>query len=545
MLALLTSPGCVDLEENLVGVLTSSFYATPAGLDAAVNGTYAELRSFFGREESMGLSQLGTDTWTNGDQGAKKHFNRYDAAVNAADSWVRSPWQAFYRGINTANAVIDRAESIQGMDPNVKATRIAEARFLRALFYFQLVQMYGDLHLTLHENVGVQTEATRTPAADIYLAIIADLQAAIQALPARSDIGRATRGAAQHVLAKVYLTRAYKSFAVQGDFTRAADLARTVINSGQYSLVASFAALFCAPSSSTGYCNLNGFNENNSEVIFSVQFSYNTAQFDDENGNFLHLYFLSFYDDRAGMPRDLNNGRAFRRLRPTPYAINLWQRWSGTPGLSPILDTRYDASFQSVWYATVGANGQGGRRINPGDTALWHPGYEVTPEFRASKAYFIVTPSQYDEFRYPTLKKHQDNLRASVNEQDSGKDYPLARMAETYLIAAEALLGAGNVAEATTFINTVRRRAAGPGLASAMDVTPAQVNLDFILDERERELAGELHRWFDLVRTNKLVERVRLHNAQATGVQAFHALRPIPQAQIDLSSTRFPQNTGY
>ena len=439
---------CVDLEENLVGVLGTSYFATPAGLEAAVNGTYAELRAFFGREESMGLSQMGTDTWTHGDQGAKKHFNRYDAALNASDSWVRTPWDGFYRGINTANAVIDRAASISGMDPVIRDRRIGEARFLRALFYFYLVQMYGDLHLTLKENVGVQTEATRTPAAEVYAAIITDLNAAIQALPVtQPDVGRATRGAAQHLLAKVYLTRAYRPYAVQGDFTRAADLAKTVINSGTYALLPNFAALFCGTGNSTGFCNLTGFNENNMETIFSVQFSHNTAHFDDENGNFLHLFFLSFYDDRPGNPRDLNNGRAFRRVRPTTHAIGLWQRWSGTPGASPVLDTRYDATFQSVWYASVGANGQGGRRINPGDTAMWHPGFEVTPELRASKAFVIVTPSQYDEFRYPSLKKHQDNLRANINETDGGKDYVLARLGETYLLAAEALLGAGNAAD--------------------------------------------------------------------------------------------------
>ena len=537
--------GCVDLDEDLVGVLSTSFFATPAGLDAAVNATYSELRSFFGREESMGLAQMGTDTWT-AVGGGKQHFDRYDAALNASDSWVRLPWQRFYRGINTANAVIDRAEAINGMDPIIKAHRIAEARFLRALFYFYLVQLYGDLHLTLHENVGVQTDATRTPATEVYDAIIADLQAAALVLPVTQlDQGRATLGAAQHLLAKVYLTRAYRPYAVNGDFARAAELAKTVINSGRYSLLPNYAALFCAPNSGSGYCNLNGYNEVNPELIFSVQFSHNADFYGNGSGNRLHLWFLSSYDDYPGLPRDLNNGRAQNRVRPTTYGSNLWQRWSGQPGSTAVMDTRYDASFQTVWYATVAANGQNGRRLNPGDTALWHPGYEVTPAFRASKAYIIITPSQYDGLRYPSLKKYQDNQRPTFNQEDGGKDYALARLAETYLIAAEALIGAGNVAEATTYINSVRRRAAGPGLQAAMEVTPAQVNLDFLLDERERELAGELHRWFDLVRTNKLIERVRLFNAQAVGIQPYHALRPIPQAQIDLTSRPFAQNPGY
>lgn len=295
------SAACADLDEELFGVLTDDFFDTPEGLDAAVNGAYTQLRSFWGRQESMGLTQFGTDTWTSGDQGGEKFLNFYDAGLNPSHAWFRLPWNSFYRGINTANIVIERAADIEGIDPAIRDVRVAEAKFLRALQYFYLVQMYGDVPLNLTEIVGVQTEATRSPASEVYAQIITDLAEAIQVLPAtQPQFGRATRGAAQHLLAKVHLARGYKEYGDANDFARAAELAIEVINSGVYSLLPNYADLFCTPDTGTGACDLNGFNEQNSEVVFSIQFSHSVEQFDDNTGNSLHLYFLSFYDDLPG-----------------------------------------------------------------------------------------------------------------------------------------------------------------------------------------------------------------------------------------------------
>ena len=115
----------------------------------------------------------------------------------------------------------------------------------------------------------------------------------------------------------------------------------------------------------------------------------------------------------------------------------------------------------------------------------------------------------------------------------------------------------GKPAEALPFINTLRRRAAKTGATAtetaanktAMEVTAAQLNIDFILDERMRELNGEHQRWYDLVRTKQLVNRVKLYNVfGAPNVKDFHMLRPIPQTQIDATdggNSSFPQNPGY
>jgi hypothetical protein len=308
-------------------------------------------------------------------------------------------------------------------------------------------------------------------------------------------------------------------------------LAETVINTSGRSLRPQYRQVF----------DIN--NQRHSEVIFSVQSSYD-AQLHGGAGNRLHLYYLSFYDDRPGLARSILHGRAFRRKRPTQFAINLWDK---------TMDTRYHDSFQHVWLATnaaaQGALGTSRAPIAIGDTALVLTEFEVTPAYRQSKAYTIFAPSQWDEFRFPSLDKHKDPLRPSVNEENGGREFMVMRLAETYLIAAEAQLGAGNPGAAVPHLNAVRRRAARPGFEAAMEITAGQVTLDFILDESARELMGEQTRWYDLVRTGKLVERVRLHNPQAAPlIQPHHALRPIPQSQIDAiqgGTDVFPQNPGY
>ena len=103
----------------------------------------------------------------------------------------------------------------------------------------------------------------------------------------------------------------------------------------------------------------------------------------------------------------------------------------------------------------------------------------------------------------------------------------------------------GRNAEAATYFNTVRERAAFPGQEIPL-ITPAELDLDAILDERARELVGEQHRWIDLKRTGTLVERVRMHNPfAAPNIQEHHTLRPIPQSQIDRTSNEYAQNPGY
>jgi len=132
------------------------------------------------------------------------------------------------------------------------------------------------------------------------------------------------------------------------------------------------------------------------------------------------------------------------------------------------------------------------------------------------------------------------------------RDYFIFRLAETYLMLAEAQLGAGNVKDATTAINVVRARAGWAGKKDAMLIKDSEMTFEFLMEERARELAGEQSRWMDLKRWGNLVDRVKKYNPQAAAnVAERHLLRPIPQTQIDRSAKNaegvsvFAQNPGY
>jgi hypothetical protein len=143
------------------------------------------------------------------------------------------------------------------------------------------------------------------------------------------------------------------------------------------------------------------------------------------------------------------------------------------------------------------------------------------------------------------MTKYFDTKRPDLNSP-SVRPVIAFRLAETYLIAAEAAFMTGNMTDAVKYINVVRERAAYPAVnVTAMDITVADLSIDFILDERTRELCGENVRWWDLVRTGKLLERVRMHNKEAApNIIDKHVLRPIPQAQIDATTTGEPYNNS-
>ena len=132
------------------------------------------------------------------------------------------------------------------------------------------------------------------------------------------------------------------------------------------------------------------------------------------------------------------------------------------------------------------------------------PGTDRTAAQIAAASYTLVPPRLYSNSMGPAMNKYFDTKRANLNFP-SIRPVIAYRLAETYLIAAEAAFRTGNIGDAVNYINTIRTRAAYPtGNATAMQITAADINIDFILDERTRELCGELVRWLDLVRTGPI-----------------------------------------
>lgn len=524
VVALLTlaGTGCTDLTENPISGITGDYYKTAVGYDALVNAAYSGLHRFYARQGGFAVTVFGTDEFTNGADGSYKYLNLYSTQLNADAQYPRENWDFLYQNINTTNAVIGRAADAQVTDA-VRAQRVAEAKFLRALYYFNLVRQYGDIPLQLDETRQATTVAVRAPKADVYNAIIQDLKDAEAVLPAtQSQYGRATKAAAQHLLALVYLTRANP-----GDMALSATEAKAVIADPQYKLVPNWKDLWDITK------------EKNSEVVFAVQ--YTTDPLLTDGGNSGHLYFTMAYELFPGMVRDIPNGRAFKRFRPTSWLLNLWDRTR---------DTRYADGFQTVWYANKASTKP---KLNVGDTAIYMPGFEVATVDSAKHAYTTLSPSQYTDAAFPTLSKFLDPTRLALNDTAGGKDFYVERLAETYLIAAEALYRDGNAAAALPYVNAVRERAAKKGLSPAlMDVTVADLSIDFFLDERARELAGEQMRWYDLVRpmpgypNGKLAERLKADNPAAAALfRDCHTVRPIPNTEIDRTNPHIAQNACY
>ena len=544
------SQSCEDyLTEDLVSdVSSSSYYTTPAGLEDAVDATYSYLKFIYGPpERGFTMNTFGTDVHTNGADGSHKVVNWYDNNFNAAQGMVRETWRFCYQGINQANSVLNRAQSIEGLDESTLQGRLAEVRFIRAFWYFYLVQQWGDVHLSLEETEGVEVEANKTSAAEIYsTAIIPDLEFAVANLPVeQGDYGRVTKAAAEFILAKAHLTRSYKSYAESGDAQKAEALMTSVIENYDFQLLSDVSDLWDIE------------NQKNSEVIWSVQ---NTQDLilNGGEGNRGHLYFLMEYDVLPGMARDTENGRPWKRFRPTNFSLGLWDRE---------IDSRYDKTYQHVWLANnagsipkwtaadeaAGYPGAvaGQPKFVLGDTAVFIPGPGKDAEWPADRQnatrYNVLTNNEYNERVFPTLKKHIDPLRPDRQWVQGSRDFVVARLADAYMIRAEARLKIGtNLQGAAEDINEIRRRAAWPGKETDMEISAGDVTLDFILDERAREFEGEMLRWFDLVRTGKLVERVRLHNDEAKdNIEDHHIFRPIPQEQIDRTFGGYPQNCGY
>nr|WP_290932273.1 RagB/SusD family nutrient uptake outer membrane protein [Haliscomenobacter sp.] len=268
-------------------------------------------------------------------------------------------------------------------------------------------------------------------------------------------------------------------------------------------------------------------------------------------GNNAHLYFGMEYDTQAGMQRDVFYGRPFKRYRPTDYMLSVVFKESDR-----VNDSRYKKTFRDTWlcnkpgtYTNVFDNTKKSLTFAMGDTTIFIPGYEMSVEERTKRKYQVLVPSLYAANRFPTIIKFMDPLRPDRTYEQGSRDFLMFRLAETHLIAAEALIKQNKPAEAVPFINAVRRRAAWPGKQAAMEITEAQATMDFIMEERERELAAEMFRWFDLKRWGNLVQRVRTYNPDAApNIKDFHVLRPIPQDQIDRTTdgkTSFPQNPGY
>ncbi len=479
-----------------------------------------EYTTHYTSEMYYSLEELGTDIVTRGS--AVTGTNDLNDYVNFnSTNWdISVYWSNQYKIISAANVVLSNANLIKGVDENTKAEGIGEAKFFRAMSYFNLVENFGGVPLVLSQVTTAETHYVRDTEVNVYTQIVKDLEDALSVVPEEvDDYGRVTKDAVRHLLSKVLLTRAYKSFAASSDFTDAAALAETVIS--HHALVPSFEDLVSID------------NQRNSEVFFAYLFGSSSTS--RGWGNSKHMMYKFRFFDYPGLSRSVKGLGSM----PTPFYYSLFEDG----------DERADATFSRTLYATEDSEDGS---ILKGDIAMFFPKVAWTQAEKDAVSYAVINPDEYltsdgvTTVHYPMFRKFEDpDIAFTQPDQKSEgeRDMTVMRSGEAYLIAAEAYLGASNPSAAAQKLTELRSRA---GLATA--VTEAEVSLDFILDERARELAGEVNRWMDLKRTGKLIERTLAHNPHAALNKALttkHLLRPIPQTEIDNTNGSIVQNPDY
>jgi hypothetical protein len=579
-----------QLEAEYRSNLGPEYFQTADGLQAGLTASYATTRYFWGSEGFTSSQVAGTDEVVRGGDGGLDFHNYTN--ITPQNGVIQGVWDNSYVPINNLNGILEFGPDAK-IDAAKKNQLLGEAKFLRAFYYFLLVQSFGDVPLKLAYNNKPSTEDLRTPKKDVYAAMIKDLtEAAAQLgnLPVndpKNSKGRASKAAALHLLAKVYLTKGWDPQAREGDgtpdFTNAYNTATGLINSRAtygVDLEANFADIF-KEGNEYGKESLFVADRNTDPTYSESGYNGTNPPASGNKENRLNCYWTCFYtltrNINEGIPgapnvttqlvaRDQVNGRPYRRFRPTPYTYTAFENRDN--------DARYDGTFQKEWIMNLPSVGDNNVQtttptftptrngvtvtLTKGvDAAIWMPGREVTVAERQAFKGVIIAPSQYDTEWFPTMTKHLDKTKLHFNDA-SDRPIILMRLGETYLIAAEAAFKAGNPGNAATMINALKTRAAfrttntpvqNAAAAAALQISGGVVTLNYILDERTREMYGEMTRWFDLTRTRTLVDRAKLYNTMAQpNIKDFHVLRPIPSAsQLDLLTNRdqFPQNPGY
>ena len=559
---------CKDqfLEVPPTASLAQAQLSSKAGVEGALIGTYAQLAGKgFSRLAAPtnwvwgsirgGESNKGTDP---GDYSNINVMQRYEVPANDGD--LNSTWQAKYEGIARANATINLANGSKELSATDKTRIVAEARFLRGHFYFELKRLFGSapyVDETMDYGKGIEKVVAT---ADLYSKIEADFKFAYDNLPETSSAaGRANKWAAGSYLGKAYLYQA-KYADAKAIFTTVIANGKTT-NGKKYGLVSKFAEIF------------NAENDNNEEAVFAVQSSMNTGNVNNANG-FDDLNYP--YNTGADGP-----GNCCGFFQPSFSMANAYRTVNGLPILTETAGAPdYNLAANAV-KNDFGVNSSAAftEDTNPLDPRIDHTigrrGIQYLDWIEHPGANWIRKQDYagpYSPKKYIYYKRQENTLTdgSSWTRGYATMNFNIIRFADVLLMAAEAEIEAGSLTTALGYINQVRNRAANPagfvmkgGVAEANYViAPYTAFADkaaatkAVRMERLLELATEGHRFFDLVRWGTDVTTLNAYLSYESkflvtkfggaSYQATDKYLPIPQAQIDIQgSSVLKQNAGY
>ncbi|EAS18586.1 putative outer membrane protein [Flavobacteria bacterium BBFL7] len=499
--------GCSDLEEDPVGRLSpDGFFQSPQDIQTAVNGAYTHAinEKFWGRKLSVALMLRSDMVDLASNETRRMEMNELTTLGN--NGMISEFWPKTYQGIAAANQAIVGANDVAA-DEDIKNPIIAQARFIRAFYYFHLVRQFGDVPYLDQPATTADATIGKTAASQVYENIIADLEYAKEWLP-DTQVTRSipSKGAASSYLALVYLTMAGNNDTAM--FQKAFDEASEVImNEGLYGydLDTDFQNLFNAD-----------VIDASPEPIFALDYN----NFEAPN---------NAYDQIAPMTGirgdDRNSGGGWSVAVPSFAVYDTWEA----------LDYRRAVSMDD------GASINGNLEFYTNFTASGH-------QFAKNRPYI----AKYTRYPGPFAR---GNARATSH------NYSMLRYAEVLLIAAEAAVEISNNTAALNYMNRVRTRARMGGTTLVAGVTttvapsaePADLPMNYVvtaadvLEERRFELAFEGKRWYDIVRRElgtSVFGASGLEGAKADFSPTDY-LMPLPADELDRNPNLLPQNPGY
>lgn len=532
-----------------VGALSDQALQNPQGVDLLLTGAYSALDGVVNNNGGNGFA-VSPDNWwfdvlsddahkgsTDGDQ--QELFLLETYAFTPSNIYILGKWEALYGGVNRANAVISVIESIEDQDFTEK---LAEARFLRGYFNFELQKIYGNPAFISAENYA-NTEFNQPNPGPIWEQIEADQQFAVENLPdTQEEPGRPTSWTAKAFLGKTYL--------FQEKWPEAFSILQDVINNGPYALNEEFVANFRADG------------ENGLETVFAIQFAADDAfSFNGNIGSTLNF------------PNALGWCCGF--YVPTQDLVDAYQ--TGADGL-PLLDNYSENHVASDYgiasdEAFTPETGPLDPRLDytVGRRGIQYNGFGINP----GADWVRNTPADISGSYLPKKNVYYAGEEVNVGtggwgQQSPGINYNVMRFSGVLLMAAEAAAEMGDLDTALEYVNMVRNRAKNMSYVLAEDGSPAaNYNIEpyesftdaafaikAIRFERRLELAMEGHRYFDLARwdiaqevltnyINNETETITNFGPKTSPFQEFMTIMPIPTTAIDLSGGILTQNPGY